>query len=166
MSFGLTIFAVPNIPEIKAGDDLSKLIFNAASEAGISLEDQDVLVIAQKVVSKAEGCVYAAENIEVSPFARQMGVYTEHPPEYMELVLKNSKRIVRMAQGMVISQTHHGLVMANAGVDASNAGGENRFIVLPADPDKSAAIIKDAPARKSKLFISWPFNLVGPVINT
>jgi coenzyme F420-0:L-glutamate ligase/coenzyme F420-1:gamma-L-glutamate ligase len=73
-----------------------------------------------------------------------MAKYTGHEPEYMELVLRNSKRIVRMANGLVISQTHHGFVMANSGVDLSNSGGKNRIVTLPVDPDRSARQIKDA----------------------
>ena len=140
----ISIFGIPGISEVQPGDNLSEIILTAASENDIPLEDQDVVVVAQKIVSKAEGCIYHADDIEVSTFARHASTYTGHPPEYTELVLRESKRIVRMAEGLIISQTHHGFVMAGAGVDRSNSGGKNRMLALPRDPDLSARQLKQA----------------------
>lgn len=140
----LEIFAIPGIPEIEMGDDVAERVLESALRSGIALEDGDILVVAQKIVSKAEGCVHASEDIEATVFAEQMGRYTGHDPEYMELVLRHSRRIVRMAQGFVISQTHHGFVMANSGVDSSNSGARGRMVTLPADPDRSARRIMES----------------------
>jgi len=140
----LEIFPIPGIPEIRKGDNLAKIILESAIQNQINLEDGDILVIAQKIVSKAEGCIYSKDSVEVTAFAKQMSKYTGHEPEYMELVLRNSKRIVRMADGLVISQTHHGFVMANSGVDSSNSGGKDRIVTLPEEPDRSAQQIKQS----------------------
>jgi coenzyme F420-0:L-glutamate ligase/coenzyme F420-1:gamma-L-glutamate ligase len=142
MSSHLEVFPIPGIPEIKRGDNLARIILESATMNEIILEDGDILVIAQKIVSKAEGCVHNKRSVEVTSFAEQMSKYTGHEPEYMELVLRQSKRIVRMANGIVISQTHHGFIMANSGVDSSNSGGKNMIVTLPQDPDKSARQIK------------------------
>lgn len=143
----LSIFGLRGIPEITPGDDLPKLIMEAAKKNKITIEEGDIFVVTQKIVSKAEGCIYQKEEMEASSFAKQMGQFTGHSPEYMELVLRESKRIVRMGGGVLISQTHHGFVMANAGVDCSNAGRKDRMIVLPPDPDGSALKIKESIER-------------------
>lgn len=140
----LVLFSVPGIPEIREDDSLAETILASATRNSISLEDGDILVVAQKIVSKAEGCVHDAGEIKPSSFAEQMAAYTGHTAEYMELVLRSSRRIVRMANGLVISQTHHGCVMANSGVDSSNAGGRNRMVTLPKDPDESARRLKQS----------------------
>jgi len=138
----LELFGIPGIPEIKRGDDIAGIILESAKKGHITIEDGDILVVTQKIVSKAEGRVYNKDSVETTPFAQKMAGYTGHDPEYIELVLRNSKRIVRMADGLVISQTHHGFVMANSGVDSSNSGGKDRIVILPEKPDKSARQIK------------------------
>jgi coenzyme F420-0:L-glutamate ligase / coenzyme F420-1:gamma-L-glutamate ligase len=138
----LHIFPIPGIPEIQPKDDVADIIIRSAENGGIRFQNGDIFVIAQKIVSKAEGRVYTGDDIEVSDFAKQMSAYTGHTPEYMELVLENSRRIVRMAGGLVIAQTRHGFVMANAGIDSSNTGGSGKMVALPADPDASAAELK------------------------
>ena len=140
----LVLFPVPGIPEIHDGTDLAEVILASIAANDIALEDGDILVVAQKVVSKAEGRVYHRSEIDASSFAGEMAAYTGHTAEYMELVLRSSRRIVRMANGLVISQTHHGFVMANSGVDSSNAGGENRMVMLPENPDESARRLQRA----------------------
>ena len=144
MKLTLKIFPIPGIPEIKRGDNLAEIIMESAIQNHISLKDGDILIITQKIVSKAEGCVHDKAGIKVTSFARQMSEYTGHTPEYMELVLRNSKRIVRMSNGLVISQTHHGFVMANSGVDSSNSGGKDLLVTLPEEPDKSAQQLKNS----------------------
>jgi len=138
----LELFSIPDIPEIKKGDDLAGIILKSAKRGHITIEDGDILVVTQKIVSKAEGRVFSKDSIDTTPFAEKLAKYTGHDPEYMELVLRSSKRIVRMADGLVISQTHHGFVMANSGVDSSNSGGKDRIVTLPEKPDKSAQQIK------------------------
>ena len=118
----LELFPVEGIGVLSRGDDLAGLIAER-----FQLEDGDVVVISSKAVSKTEGNVYTREKLSPSPFAHTLAERTNHDPWYCELVLRESADIVRMAPGVVISRTRHGFVMANAGVDASNAGGEGRL---------------------------------------
>lgn len=130
----ISLLPVEGIGEIKAGDDLASLCVTAFPY----LWDNDILVVSSKAVSKAEGNVVQESSLSPSPFARQLAELTGSSPGYCELVLRESIGILRMAKGVVICRTHHGFVMANAGVDASNTGGEGLLIPLPADPDESA----------------------------
>lgn len=129
----LELFPVEGIGPLEKGDDLAGLIAGR-----FALEDGDVVVISSKAVSKTEGNVFTREELSPSPFARTLAARINHDPWYCELVLRESADIVRMAPGVVISRTRHGFVLANAGVDASNAGGEGRLVALPRDPDGSA----------------------------
>lgn len=129
----LELFPVEGIGALRAGDDLAGLVAGR-----FALEDGDVVVISSKAVSKTEGNVYTREELAPSPFAHTLAERTSHDPWYCELVLRESADIVRMAPGVVICRTRHGFVLANAGVDASNAGGEGRLVALPRDPDGSA----------------------------
>jgi coenzyme F420-0:L-glutamate ligase/coenzyme F420-1:gamma-L-glutamate ligase len=138
----ISIFGIPGLPEIKSGDDLSTIIFDSMVQHSICFKNKDVLVVAQKIVSKAEGRVYEKKDILVSQFAEQFSHANNICPHYLELVLQESKRIVRMVNHLVISQTKHGFVMAGAGVDQSNAGGEGLVVALPRDPDLSALRLK------------------------
>ncbi len=144
MNTSLELFPVPGIPEIRKGDSLPEIIMQAVERHSISFQDKDILVVAQKIVSKAEGCVYRATDIEPTEFARKIAAYSFHAPEYVELILQSSKRIVRMANGIIIAQTKHGFILANAGVDSSNAGGKEMMVVLPEDPDTSAELLRHA----------------------
>jgi coenzyme F420-0:L-glutamate ligase/coenzyme F420-1:gamma-L-glutamate ligase len=139
----IELFPVPDIPEIRKHDDIAETILQAARTRGIEFRDGDVVVVAQKIISKAEGRVFTKSEIQPSRFAEQVSSYTGHEPEYVELVLRNSSRIIRMSKHILISKTHHGFSMANAGVDSSNSGGEERMVTLPKDPDASAAEIRD-----------------------
>lgn len=145
----ISIYGVQGIPEISPGDALADIILDAMKDNGICLEDGDILVVAQKIVSKAEGRVYEKCMISVSPFAKQAADLLGFSPQYVELVLRESKRIVRMADGVLICQTHHGFVMAGAGVDQSNAGGRDRLIALPHNPDRSASDLRKSFEEKT-----------------
>ena len=145
----ISIFGIPGIPEIKPGDDLADILLVAMGDNGIRLEDGDILIVAQKIVSKAEGRVYEKGTISVSPFAKQAADLRGVCPHYMELILRESRRIVRMVEGVLISQTHHGFVMAGAGVDQSNAGGKDRLVALPHDPDRSASELRKSLREKT-----------------
>ncbi len=133
----VTLVPICGLGEIKAGDDLGELFCAAFPD----FCDGDILVVSSKAVSKAEGRAVRERDIIPSPFARRLAALTGSSPAYCELVLRESAGIVRMAPGVVICRTHHGFVMANAGVDASNTGGEDLLIPLPQDPDGSAARI-------------------------
>jgi len=126
---------VEGLPEIRAGEDLAALI---AGRAG--LRDGDVLVVAQKVVSKAEGRVVRLADVEPSEEARRLA--GEEDPRRIEVILRESKRIVRMRPPLIIAETRHGFVCASAGVDASNAPEAGMVVLLPEDPDASAALLR------------------------
>ena len=134
----LTIFGVPGLPEIEAGTDLAGMIASAAAGAGDPLADGDVVVITSKIVSKAEGRTLDLATIEPSPFAKEYAEKWEKDPRVVELVLRESRRIVRQLGPVLITETRHGFICANAGVDQSSSGGHDRAVLLPLDPDASA----------------------------
>ena len=138
----VTITGVTGLPEIKSGDDVGALMVRAMRGAGLEVLDRDILVVAQKVVSKAEGRMVRLDSIEPSPSAREWAEAYDKDPRLVEVVLRESKRIVRMERGVLISQTHHGFVCANSGVDASNVE-EGTALLLPEDPDASARRIRN-----------------------
>ena len=144
MTSRIELVALDGIPEVEPGDDLAALIVDAAASSGIGLTDADVLVVTQKVVSKAEGRLVELASVEPSDFARAWAVRWNRDPRQVELVLRESASIVRMAAGgLIISRTRHGLVCANAGVDVSNVGGGEVAALLPEDPDASARAIRE-----------------------
>jgi coenzyme F420-0:L-glutamate ligase/coenzyme F420-1:gamma-L-glutamate ligase len=124
---------------VEEGDDLAALLAVAADDAG-GLEDGDVVVVAHKVVSKSEGRVVRLETIEPSPFAESIAA--EEDARRIEVILRESARIVRMRPPLVIAETRHGFVCASAGVDASNAPTPETLVLLPVDPDASAAALR------------------------
>jgi coenzyme F420-0:L-glutamate ligase/coenzyme F420-1:gamma-L-glutamate ligase len=136
VSAGLRIIPLEGIPEIEAGDDLVALLADAAERAG-GVEDGDVLVVAQKAVSKAEGRIVRLDEIEPSPRAHELAGEGQDP-RHLEVILRESARVVRVRPPLVISETRSGFVCASAGVDASNAKGEGTVVLLPVDPDASA----------------------------
>lgn len=142
------VLAPPGIPEVAAGDDLARLIGDAlAGDRRIgALRDDDVLVVTQKIVSKAEGAVIDLEGVEPRPEAVAFGERFDRDPRQVEVVLREARRVVRMERGVLITETHHGFVCANGGIDASNVGPASGSIVtlLPQDPDRSAATIRAA----------------------
>lgn len=143
-SSGISMRGLPGIPEVAEGDDLARFIAEAAGRAGIALATGDVLVVAQKVVSKAEGRVVSLGEVTPSALARQFAERWGKDPRFVEVVLRESRRIVRMDRGVIIAETPHGFICANAGVDASNVPGEERISLLPVDPDGSAQRLRKA----------------------
>jgi len=139
----LRIIGLPGLPEIKTGDDLAALIAVAARDAEVELCAGDVLVIAQKIVSKAEGRTVNLDSIEPSALAREWAARFDKDARMVEVVLRESKRIVRMERGVLVCETHHGFVCANAGIDASNVA-EDMVTLLPIDSDQSARRIQAA----------------------
>src|SRR5438445_7778053 len=134
---GLQILPVVGIGEVEPNTDLAAVIGAALEEQGTPLHDGDILVVTQKIVSKAEGCLVQLDEVEPSALATEWAARWQKDARVVELVLRESRRIVRMDRGVIISETHHGLVCANAGVDCSNVGGD-RATRLPPDPDASA----------------------------
>jgi coenzyme F420-0:L-glutamate ligase/coenzyme F420-1:gamma-L-glutamate ligase len=141
MATPVTILGIEGIPEIQAGDDLGRHIASACAAQGVTLQDDDVLVVTQKAVSKSEDRGVDLNSIEPSPLAIELAKPGEKDPRHVEVVLRESKRIVRMDRGVIICETRHGLVCANAGVDASNVP-DGKLMLLPVDPDASAARIR------------------------
>lgn len=145
----LRILPVRGIPEIHPGDDLAALIVDAAASRGLDLQDGDVLIVAQKAVSKAEGRLVDLATIDPSPFALSYAATYGKDPRHVEVVLRESRRIVRMDHGVLIAETSHGFVCANAGVDASNVEGVDMLCLLPLDSDASAGALVSAIKRRS-----------------
>ena len=137
------VIPVKGLPEVREGDDLAALILDKA-RAGPGIEAGDVVVVTQKIVSKAEGRVVSLEDVTPSAEAERLGVATEKDPRLVELILRESNRVVRQRGPVLITETKHGFVCANAGIDASNVGREGLVSLLPEDPDRSAAAIRGA----------------------
>jgi coenzyme F420-0:L-glutamate ligase/coenzyme F420-1:gamma-L-glutamate ligase len=144
MAGALQILPLNGLPEVRPGANLGAMIVEASAEQGPSIEDRDVLVVAQKVVSKAEGRLVPLVEVTPSPFAVAYAQTFDKDPRHVEVVLREARRVVRMDHGVLIVETFHGLVCANAGVDASNVEGEEVLCLLPVDPDASAARLVDA----------------------
>jgi len=140
----IRIIPVPGMPEVRPGDDLAALIGDALEQRALALADGDVIVVAQKVVSKAEGALVRLAEIEPSALATTFAAAYEKDPRHVEVVLREARRIVRMDRGVLIVETKHGFICANAGVDASNVEGEETLSLLPVDPDGSARVIRGA----------------------
>ena len=139
----IELIPLEGIPEVRAGNDLAALIAAAAESTGIGLQPGDVLVVTQKVVSKAEGRVVELASVEPSDFAVAWAERWAKDARQVELVLRESASIVRMGPGgLIISRTRHGFVCANAGVDLSNVGMQEVATLLPLDPDGSAAALR------------------------
>ena len=137
------MFGIEGFPEVRPGDDLSALVSGALQR---DLSPGDVLVVTHKIVSKAEGHLVDLRTVEPSALAKGYATRYGKDPRQIEVVFRESRRIVRMDRGIVISETHHGFVCANAGVDTSNVPGDDTVCLLPVDPDASAARLRDALA--------------------
>jgi coenzyme F420-0:L-glutamate ligase/coenzyme F420-1:gamma-L-glutamate ligase len=142
------IIALGGMPEVTEGDDLAAMIGDAleATSGVLPLEPGDVLVVTQKIVSKAEGATVDLRTITPSPDAIAWAEAWDRDPRQIQVVMDQAVRVVRRAHGVLIVETHHGFVCANAGVDASNVGPATGDLVtiLPRDPDDSAARVRDA----------------------
>ena len=141
MPVEVRVIGLEGLPELEAGDDLGRLLTDACDRAG-GLEPGDVVVVAQKAVSKVEGRIVYLDGVEPSPRAVELAG-SDGDPRQVEVILRESAEVVRSRPPLVISRTHHGFVCASAGVDASNAKGPGTVILLPLDPDASAAALRD-----------------------
>lgn len=144
-------FAVAGLPEIRAGDDLGLLLAGA-----VQLDGEDVVVVAHKVISKAEGAVRVLADVEPSIRARELAAEHGKDPRQLQVVLDESVAILRAERGVLICRTHHGFVCANAGVDASNAA-PGTVITLPRDPDASARALRAALPNRPAVVITDSF---------
>ena len=133
MPNALQVFPVDGLPEIEAGADLAALIAGA-----FAVQRGDIVVITSKIVSKAEGCQVELADVEPSEFARRWAPQWDKDPRVVEVVLREARRVVRQVGPVLITETHHGFVCANSGVDQSSSGASGRVLTLPRDPDGSA----------------------------
>jgi len=134
----LTAIAVSGLPEVRQGHDLAELIV----EAGAGFGDGDVVVVAHKVISKAEGRIRALADVEPGEQALELAAQTDKDPRHVQAILDETAVLVRAERGVLICRTRHGFVCANAGVDASNAPGPDTLVLLPDDPDASARALR------------------------
>lgn len=137
----LTVLALAGLPEIEPGADLAGLIVTAAEEQ-LPLAPGDVVVSAHKAVSKAEGRVRALADVEPGERARALAAEHDKDPRHVQVILDESREVLRAQRGILICVTHHGFVCANAGVDRSNAAAPDTVIMLPRDPDASARALR------------------------
>ena len=143
----LTILPVEGMPEVEPGADLAALISDHAE-----LADGDIVVVTSKIVSKAEGCTVELAAVTPSTFATEWATQWDKDPRVVEVVLRESTRIVRQVADLLITETRHGFVCANSGVDQSSSGASGRVLVLPPDPDASARRLRAALSRTA---IEW-----------
>ncbi len=175
----LQLTPIPGLPLIQPGADLTGLILQALSSAAISLSDGDILVLAQKIVSKAEGRLVNLESVTPSPRAVELAAQTAKDPRLVELILRESSRVLRSRPGAIIVEHRLGFVCASAGIDHSNVSAPNGqpgewVLLLPADPDASARRLRDqleaaTGARLGVLIIdshgrAWRLGTVGVAI--
>jgi coenzyme F420-0:L-glutamate ligase/coenzyme F420-1:gamma-L-glutamate ligase len=138
----LQIFGVAGLPEIVEGTDLAAAILSAAAGDGSPLLDGDVVVVTSKIVSKAEGRTVELDEVTPSPFALEWSQQWDKDPAVTEIVLREAKRVVRQLGPILITETRHGFVCANSGVDQSSSGAHGRAVLLPVDSDASARAIR------------------------
>jgi coenzyme F420-0:L-glutamate ligase/coenzyme F420-1:gamma-L-glutamate ligase len=149
----IRIIGLTSLPEIQPGCRLGEAIVDACVRENVKLEDGDVVVVTHKIVSKAEGRMVRLDDVQPSQFARRVARHLRKDPRILQLVLDESRRIVRMARGIVIAETRHGFICANAGVDQSNSRA-GYAVLLPVDPDRSARRIRDEIRRRANVDVA------------
>ncbi len=141
------IIGVEGMPEVKIGDDLPKLIYEQALKLGVEFEDGDLVVVSQKIVSKAEGRVVELSGVEPTPLAVEIAAEGKRDPRFVELALREAKAIVKRVKGHLITETKQGWIYSYSGVDLSNVSGGGAATLLPEDPDRSARKIREGLER-------------------
>ncbi len=156
----LEVIGIEGLPEIREGDDLVALFFDALHEMGMELEDGDAIVITSKIIAKSEGQVVSLSDVEVSEEAKRLAAETGKDPRIVQLILNETRELVRVGMKMIIVETRHGFVCANAGVDESNVG-MGKAVLLPRDPQASAAQlrreIEERSGRRISVLVSDTF---------
>jgi coenzyme F420-0:L-glutamate ligase/coenzyme F420-1:gamma-L-glutamate ligase len=142
LSSTIQLTPILGIPEIRPGDDIGAMIARSAVGMKFEVADGDIVVVAQKIVSKTEGRLVDLESIAPSEFALEIAGRQNRDPRLIEIILRESARIVRMEGHILITETRHGFICANAGIDQSNVSGEHWVSLLPLAPDKSALLLK------------------------
>ncbi len=153
----LSITALEGLPEVTPGDDLAGLITAALHQADQSLEPGDVLVIAHKIVSKAENRIRRLSDVQPGTRATELAHDLGKDPRHVQVILDESREVLRAERGVLICVTHHGFVCANAGVDASNVPGEDTVVLLPKDPDGSARRLRHKLHNKAAIVVTDSF---------
>lgn len=148
------VIGVTDMPMVQRGDDLARQLVEAAAAQGTPLADGDIVAITQRVVSKAEGRVFPLDDFAPSAFALEYAQRVQKDPRLVEAVLRESRRIIRQAGSVLVTETHHGLKMANAGVDTSNVGGQDLVCLLPLDPDASCRRLRDAIRARARVEVA------------
>ncbi|MDG7040971.1 MAG: coenzyme F420-0:L-glutamate ligase [Nitrososphaerota archaeon] len=149
LSTHLEIFGVEGIPEIKYGDDLPHLIYNAITKKD-ELQDGDIIVVTSKIVSKAEGRYIDLNTVKPSDFAKRISNTLKKNPREVEVILRESKSIIKIRRGIIIVESNQGVICANAGIDRSNLEGDKLVLLLPKDPDRSARWMRREIEKMSK----------------
>lgn len=147
---GLALTPLGGVPKIRDGDDLAAIALDGARASGVSLQNGDILVFAQKIVSKAEGRLVRLDSVTPSAKAAGLAKITEKDPRIIELVLSESDEVLRALPGVIIVVHRLGLVLANAGIDRSNIGGEEHALLLPLDPDGSSRKIREEISQRAQ----------------
>ena len=140
------VIGVEGLPEVRPGDDLARLVVDAAARQATPIQSADILVVGQKIVSKAEGRIVRLPEVTPSPIATSMAAGLGRDPRLLEVILLESRRVVRMDRGVIIAETHHGWICANAGVDQSNVD-QDCVVLLPKDADRSARELREGVRR-------------------
>ena len=144
----ISIIPIPGIPEIKPGDDLVKIVIDTTLKQDTDIRERDVIVFAHKIVSKSEGRIARVGDISPSDFSVTVGKMLDKDPRFVELILRESRRIVKMDNGRLIVENTQGVTCANAGVDLSNVSGGEEAVLLPVNPDESAKRLADGFKRE------------------
>ena len=150
----IQLTAVRGIPEVRPGDDLAWLIARAVESQGFKLADGDIVVVAQKIISKAEGRLVNLESVTPSALANEIASKQSRDPRLVEVILSESANIVRMDAHVLVTETKHGFICANAGVDRSNVAGKDWVALLPVAPDDSALMLKTRLAERLKVNVA------------
>ena len=139
----LELVPIPGVPEIRPGDDLASALSAAMARNNVDLDDQDILTVTQKVVSKAENRIRQLDEVQPSAEAIDLSGAVMKDARLVEVILRESRRVLRQRPDLLITETHHGFVCANAGVDRSNIDGTDTVTMLPRDPDRSARQLRE-----------------------
>ena len=145
MARKIEVYGLEGVPEIKPGDNLAEIVVKCAKNEGVNIKDGDIVVVSSKIVSKAENKIVFLDNVKVSKEAEEIALKTKKDPRLVQLVLNESRNLVKVEKRHLIVETKHGIVCANAGIDKSNvAGREDIVVLLPDNPDESARKIREA----------------------
>ena len=143
MNTGFSAIPLNGIPEIETGMDLAQIVIGGAKTSGVLVEDGDIIIVAAKIVSKAEGRFVRIEDVEPTPFAYGSAKLLDKDPRVVEIILNETLRIIKMEKGKLIVENMYGVICANAGVDLSNVDGGEFALLLPEDPDETAKLLHD-----------------------